>query len=80
MCAADVVHLGTAWVQADVGLGPRGRTAEALGKMGVPILQGAFTTSLTASSLFLPRMVTFQTFGRSEQTFRTSALNWLISH
>ena len=50
-----VVHLGVAFVDVDVALGTRGRTAEALGKMGQPILSGALTTSLTAASLVRAR-------------------------
>ena len=64
MAVDYVVHLGVAFVEADVALGPRGRTAEALGRMGQPILSGAGTTIITAASLFLPRMITFNTFGR----------------
>ena len=64
MAVDYVVHLGVAFVEADVALGPHGRTAEALGRMGQPILSGAGTTIITAASLFLPRMITFNTFGR----------------
>ena len=45
-------------------LSRRERVGEALGLVGSPILSGALTTLIAASTLFAPRIVLFSVFGR----------------